>query len=122
MNIKLLCGLITIGTISLLSGCSNAQDKVSDIASRVCTDMKDGNFNSLKDVATKDALVMWDTSKMSKAGKRLAAQSAKEFDCNITNIEEIEENTFEVSYESFMLVTIKETKDGFRATDIMPVF
>jgi hypothetical protein len=122
MNIKLLFCVVALGTTSLLSGCSNAQDKVSDIASQVCTDMKDGNFSSLKDVATKDALIMWDTSKMSKAGKRLAAQSAKEFDCDITNIEEIEENIFEISYESFMLVTIKETKDGFRATDIMPVF
>lgn len=119
---KLILSSTIILSIGLLSACSSPKDEAYDIASQVCTGMKDGNFSALKDVATKDALIMWDTSKMSKAGKRLAAQSAKEFDCDITNIEEIEENIFEVSYESFMLVTIKETKNGLRATDIMPVF
>lgn len=70
--------LLICSTISL-TACSSPQDEASTISYELCESFKSDDFNGARDYATKDALVMWNTSEMSSYGKKMAHDSAKDF-------------------------------------------
>jgi len=106
-------------TALFLTACSNPQDDAISIATKVCSDIKAGDFDDIADYAVKSVYEDQMDKNVPSFGRSLLRSIRKEYNCEITEVKtNDDESTFKVYFVKFPRLTIKETGDGLKAVSI----
>ncbi|WP_108945717.1 hypothetical protein [Shewanella halifaxensis] len=108
---KLVCLLMPLSLIA----CSSPNDNAADLASTVCEQVKDGNFD-LADIANRSA---YESSKsLYDFNKNLFKKHSESLDCTITSVDSNDDQTiFRVNFKSADALKVAMVDDELRVID-----